>query len=312
MKCLHLYILALVTVLLPACDKQGPQAPAEKGIRSIAEVKPVSEFVMRAGFDPARSAIVTNERRMTGIVLVEFGNNGETRHYRHPSWTDAGRLGPIVVDEAGNVYVAPVPMINLLQNDPAEQNKIYKLNHLTGEMKLYLELPQRSGQEPANPFGVMGLAYDYESKLLYVTSLAGSTENEERGTLYCIQTQESPEILDSISGIDAIGIGISYMNGHKTLFLGHARSGRVFSLPLNERGGFTTGLKEELSLAGIGPKGDDRAFKIRFSKQGEMLIKGAPFYYNLAPHEEEDYITYSFRYDPGSSKWEEVLVGTGN
>ena len=63
----------------------------------------------------------------------------------------------------------------------------------------------------------------------------------------------------------------------------------------------------EVSIEGLGPHGDDRARKIRFNEQGEMTLSAIEFFYNLSnpPNQFAD-MTYVFKYDVATKKWQFV------
>ena len=61
--------------------------------------------------------------------------------------------------------------------------------------------------------------------------------------------------------------------------------------------------RNELSLNGYGPRGDDKARKIKFSN-GTMLVNGISFNYNLQASSEKPETLYSFRWNINNKKWE--------
>jgi hypothetical protein len=171
----------------------------------------------------------------------------------------------------------------------------------------------------------MGLVYDCDTRLLYAASLAGSDKDHEAGRIFVLKineanAQKTPNkseksgenivfsVLDTLEAIDAIGIGL-YRNGsEKRLFYGKTRSSEVFSVLINTTTGKFEGTPRlELSLEGLGARGDDRAKKIRFNEKNEMTIKGISFFYNLSnPANNLIEMEYTFRF-VAQRGW--ILVG---
>jgi hypothetical protein len=272
------------------------------------ECKAQPAFIKAVGFNPNRSALSTSEKRKMGLVLIEFNNAGDTSNggkktYQHPSWKSAGWLGPIQLDPNGNCFVGPVPVINLLDNPPAKQNAIYKADAQTGEMKLFTELPVSENISPTNPYGIMGFTYLCESNVLYVSTVLGSTRQKENGFIYALDAATG-KVIDKITNTDAIGMGISYASGKRTLYFGSARSSGIFSVTLSKEGKFLNKPQPAFSIAGIGPRGDDKVRRIKFDKSGQMQVYGLEFQFNLtAPTEKQENI-YNFVWDEVQNLWE--------
>ena len=268
--------------------------------------KKLPACVEKLGFDLTKSAFSTSEKKHTGIVFTDLSSG---KIYQHPSWTKAGHLGPIVITERGDVFSAPIPVINLIDNQPEDQNKIYKIDGKTGEMNLFLDLPKAAKSSGENPFGTLGMAYDCDTKVLYVSTVFGSTLQNERGRIYAISS-ENGKIIDSLINIDAMGIGVAFENSERTFFYGTTRLSSIYSIKLDASGKFINKPKVCCSLENLGPRGDDRARKIRFTPKGEMLIQAVEFYYNLIAPTEKQETVYYYRYDASAKNW--VFAGYGN
>ena len=176
-------------------------------------------FIKGIGFDPARSAFTTSEKRVKGLALIQINASGDTtnggkKFYQHSSWTTAGYMGPILLNAQGDCFVAPVPVINLIDNPIPKQNIIYKVSSQTGEMTKFVELPVIDSLGITNPYGIMGFAYLCESNVLYVSSVHGSTREKENGVMYAIDEtgkiidKMEVEILNSFSRADPFGENI--------------------------------------------------------------------------------------------------------
>ena len=151
-----------------------------------------------------------------------------------------------------------------------------------------------------NPYGLLGLGYDCDNYMLYASSVAGSTLEKERGRLYCIDSR-TLKVVDFIDSLDAFGTGIGTINGEKRLYFGCARNCNIMSVNLLPDGHFGGKPRLEFSLEGLGPRGDDRARKIRFSLDGVLTINAIEFYFNLTAPTEKQESVYQLKW--GNEKW---------
>jgi hypothetical protein len=87
------------------------------------------------------------------------------------------------------------------------------------------------------------------------------------------------------------------------LYFGAARLPEVRSLALDQTGNFVGAPRVDLSLAGLGPKGDDRARRILFDQQGNMGVRAIEFNFNLVATSEQMQNEYHFRYDRNQDSW---------
>jgi hypothetical protein len=161
-------------------------------------------------------------------------------------------------------------------------------------------LPTLAAPNAENPFGLMGLAYDCDTKVIYATSIAGSTREKENGRIFALDRQ-TYQILDTLNNIDCLGIGVVYIQGEKRLMLGKARNGAILSIGLSPEGKFVGSRRKELSLEGLGPRGDDIARKIRVLPDGALQIQGVEFYFNLIAPTEKQETKYLFKFM--NQKW---------
>lgn len=67
-------------------------------------------------------------------------------------------------------------------------------------------------------------------------------------------------------------------------------------------------LCQEFTLDGIGPRGDDKARRIRFDKYGRMNITGIPFNYNLTANSNPLESKYQFQWNEDEKLWKRVSV----
>jgi hypothetical protein len=277
-------------------------------LKSIPECSAMMPAMAKQGFLPNKSLFSTSENKKIGLWCIEFSDSKNPKKYQHPSWKMAGWLSPIVIDKFGNLYTGPAPMTNTLYNDPQKQNIIYRVDAITGVMSAFLELPRAGIATPQNPYGILGMTIDCENGGIYVSSVAGSTRTETKGKIFSIKLEKGkPVIIDSIAGIDAFGLGVAYKNNAKKLFFGLARSSDVFSVGINQDGKFFGKPELEFSLEDIGARGDDRVRKIKFSPDGNIILKGVEFYFNLISPTEKQESTYTLKYIPEERHW--MIVG---
>lgn len=238
-----------------------------------------------------------------GFVMAEQDNNGNyLQIYQHPSWTTAGYLGPFVRDHLGNTYTAPTPFSSVELNPPAEQNKVYKIDTNSGVMAEFVNLPAALPPSEGNPYGVMGLFFDCDSNVLYAGSIAGSTAENVVGRVFRIAT--SGEIEDYWSGMDVLGVGVfSGVNG-KRLYMGSARDSGIYSIALDEEGNFASEPRLEFYLAALEGGDNDKAQRFTFTPEGDMLIKGIDFNYNLSASSKPHLNLYTMTYVPQSDSWQ--------
>lgn len=265
------------------------------------------EFVQSLQFDMNRSGFSTSDRFIMGIIFAEFKDPANpveyTRTYQHPSWKQAGYLGTIVFDDLGNIYIAPLPVVNTLNNPVYEKNTIFRIDHITGVMSKFIELPVESKFCPVNPFGIVGLTYDCNSKTIYAATLEGSEEDMEKGKIFSIAVQDKKVSL-VLDRFDALGLTTFTSAETTKLFFASARRSKIMSLDLTGNKGTAAIPEEIIDFTGLGPRGDDKARKLRIRNDGMMQIYGVEFEYNLiAPTARQEQIFY-YRYNKARDKWE--------
>jgi hypothetical protein len=72
---------------------------------------------------------------------------------------------------------------------------------------------------------------------------------------------------------------------------------------LSKSGKFIGKARLECSLDNLGPRGDDKARRIRFDQKGYMNITGVPFNYNLTANSTIEESFYQFAYNRESNTW---------
>jgi hypothetical protein len=169
-------------------------------------------------------------------------------------------------------------------------------------MKPLINLPMAARPGTENVFGLLGLFYDCHGKKIYASSVAGSTRDKENGIIYAVDPVDG-KVTDQLTDRDALGLCVGGITGEKRLYFGSSRTPDIYSVELSKSGRFKGAVKKECSLDLLGPRGDDKARRIRFDKNGNMTIFGVEFNYNLTAPSEKQETIYHFRYDEEEKKW---------
>lgn len=292
-------VLGLSCLLLTACSKSdmGSFTPG-----LVDNCRAMPAFIKNTGLG-TQVAIDTQQQGYVGVRLVQL-QTGKT--WQHPTWDEAGHVGATTRDRQGNIYILPTPEVSLAENPPSLQNRIYRIDSQTGEMLVWLELPQAAQPSAANPFGTMGLFYDCDTNSLYVSSLAGSTPQQAQGRLYQIDVA-TKKVMDQIEQVDAIGVGVFNGVSHKRLYFGSARSSDVYSLPLDAQGRFINQPRHEFTLATL-PNGNTTSVRrFVFSKLASsytLQVKEVEFGFRLLAENNLNRRSYSFNYQVDSDTWQ--------
>lgn len=298
MKLNQRYLFLLFALSFFSCEER--KVPFQ-----LNNCKTMPPFIRKlSGFNPHSSYFSTSDIRKMGLVLIEpDSKQGSVPHmYQHTSWKKGGWLAPIVLDEAGNIYSAPAPFINPLDNPIKDQNTIYWVNGQSGEMNTFLRLPMPDTVSTNNAYGIIGMLYLCETGTLYVSTVLGSDRHVQRGGLYAIDIKNK-KIIDKITGWDIMGLGISYASGKRQLFFGDGRSSNIYSVNLNKSGNIIDPPVIAFSLDDLGPRGDDKVRRIMTDDNGNLEIHAIEFNYNLIAPREKQEATYFFIYDVNSNKW---------
>ncbi len=298
------------TFLFASCtDKMPEEEIAQIGITPCRTQAP---FVKKMGFNPSITAYSTTEKKQKGLVLLQIPKNpADTLGkiiWQDSSWKQFGFMGSITTDEPGNIYTAPIPMVNTLEVPTTEMNKIYKVDCNTAKMNLFCKLPKPDLTVEIVPFGVLGVYYDCHGKKLYAASVSGSTRDEEKGVIYVIDINTA-KVVDLLKGYDAAGVFVGGTTGEKRLYFGSTRKPDIYSVELKKDGTFKNNkIKKELTLDQLGPRGNDKARRIRYDNAGNLIIHGVEFNYSLAAQSNKPETGYQFNYNEQEKKWDFVKL----
>lgn len=311
--------VGLAYVMTPSSQKLPPKSKAEQNLNSAAaaftprnacKVPPVfmRDLSANHGFG-AGSALSTSERDLLGLAVVDFDpqSGKRLREWQHPSWRTAGNLSAFALDQRGDIYVIPAPRVNLLDNPPAQQNRLYRIDGNTGAMTLVLEFPVASAVDQRNPYAGLGLSYDCALDSLFLTSVAGSTPSVQRGLVFRIALRPSVKVASTLTGVDMFAVSSVGKSNQVALLLGSARSADIMQINLDADGNFPANARPTklLSIAGRGPEGNDRARKIDVGTDGTLIVRGTRFAYNLAqPSSQEHATRYIFAFDANTQSYQ--------
>ncbi len=296
-------VVGVVAYVVYSINSSEQELAPGMGLGGVTYCQAVPNFALEMGYDA--TAVMSTNETLKGLFIYDRPTQlGEmpSNVYQHETWDDAGYLGTPVNDELGNIYVAPAPRVNLYDNPPEQQNSVFKVDTDTGVMSEFVKLTAPAPMPPENPFGIIGLAYDCDTRSLYAASIAGSTRDKEMGIIYQIDPQTG-EILSQLDGVDAFGMAVFNRTLGKRLYFGLARKSEVWSVALGNDGKFRGEPRFEFSMAGWGSEGDEKARRIAFRKSDEMILRGTQFNYNLIAGSERLQTDYQLRYDPTQDIW---------
>lgn len=296
---------SIATVLLAGCGSHP--VPSADAVGPVDRCRRGPAFQSELALGP-RSALSTSLTEIKGLVIIDpDGADGVGSVYQHESWDDAGYLGPFVTDRRGDVYVAPVPLVSLIDNPAGMQNRVYRIDSDSREMSLFLELPAAANASERSVFGVVGLAYDCETHSLYASSLAGSTLEAEVGRIFRLDLAAG-RIASRLEGVDCLGVGVHRGSNGKRLYCGSARGPLVQSWALDASGDAVGDARLDLPLGQQVSGGRNTVRRIRFTTDGRMELRLFEFRYSLHVSGERIEDVLLFDYDPGRDRWSFVAV----
>ena len=278
-----------------------PVRPADAPPGVVDYCKKSPKFRDTEGFS-TRSVLSTLEKGVKGASMVEIDANGQpVRSYQHPSWDDAGYLGHVVLDRGGNVYAFPAPYVSLIENPPELQNIVYRIDSTTAEMTRFYTLTAAAPPSEANPFGLMGLAYDCDTESLYAASVAGSARDQTLGQIVRLDLA-TQEVRFRYEGVDAFGLGLYIGPTGKRLYYGLARAPEIYSIGVDEAGDLLDDVKLEITL----PDATLKARRLIFTTDGTLQVRSRPFDFNLIVTSDRPELLYNYRLDSTTQTWQLV------
>jgi hypothetical protein len=311
MKYFPLLLLLTATWILSSCAEKDMNQDEIMQI-GLSPCRSAAPFIKTLGFDPTRSSLSTDEPGMIGVVLVEhprkIADSASQRTYQDVSWATNGWMGNTTTDIEGNIYTAPLPVKNESGKPLSQMNKVFKIDSETGGMAVLTELPEPDSTAGVVPFAVLGIYYDCHGKKLYVSSVAGSTSEKEKGVIYVIDPEDG-KIVDKLKGHDAASVFVGGITGEKRLYFGGLRTSDIYSVALTGKGNFKGDVRSEGTLRHVASPDNIRARSIRFDENGSLMVEGSEFNFDVSNARIKSAVSFQFSYDKQKKKW--TLVDGG-
>lgn len=262
---------ALLVFWLGAHSSAAPALAVAPAAADSCRVQPAFTANEQLGLvEPLALATDQPER---GLVLL----GANAGRYQHPSWDDAGFLGALAYDSAGNVYVAPTPRQSLADNPLAGATTLWRVDAVTATLQPFVTFAGSASER--NPFGILGLAYACELDRLYVGTVIGSTPDAERGGLFALELASKAQT-PVLAGVDVLGILVVRAGTGYELYASLARSPEIIALPLDAQGNPAGPPRLLIDLTTGGAAASERARKLRLV-DGNLVVDLIPFNYSL-------------------------------
>ncbi len=271
----------------------------------VTSCKQIPPFAQAQGFG-VNAVLDTQARRVRGMVMYDLNSEGQEASqpapYQHPSWAKAGYLSSPILDRDGAIYVGAVPWVSILYNPPAAANKLYRIDPRSAELSELLDLPSAAPANSTNPYGILALNYDCNTHSLYVSSVFGSTKQQQFGRIFRVDLA-SNQVSIVLDGVDSFGLGVYNGSSGKRLYYALARQPQIYSIALDQRGNPTGQPRQELDFSGQGYHGDERGRRISFG-DATMQVRIVQFDYTLTAVTNPNETTLSYRYNPETDSWQ--------
>jgi hypothetical protein len=268
--------LILAAVLLPLLPATELPTVSPVTLPEPADsCRTLPAFTMKPELGLAGGLALATDRAQRGLVVLS--TDRPNMPYQHPSWDDAGYLGPIAYDRDGHIYTAPTPRLSLVDNPLEEATTLWRVDSTSGVMAPFVALPGTASMR--NPYAILGLSYVCALHRLYAGTVIGSTPTAERGGVIAIDLT-SGQITQVLEATDVMGLLVVRMGSGYALYIGLARSPELLLLTLDSLGQPTGPLRPLLDLTTAGATASERARKLRLVN-GELTVDLVPFNYSL-------------------------------
>ena len=299
-------ILGVLVIAGMGTRSARPAADAADAQRAVPQAtdacRGLPAFVQNPELGMAGSLILATDRPEMGLVLDATERSGPP--YQHPTWDDAGYLGSIAYDAAGNIYAAPTPRTSLTDNPLEGAGTLWRVDTSTGAMTPFVTLPGAATER--NPYGVLGLTYVCGLDRLYAGSVLGSTPTTEQGGVVAIDLASGAQT-PILEHADSMGVQVVAVGNGYDLYAGLARSPEILAVALDAQGNPRAAPRLVLDLTEAGAAPSERARKIRLA--GELLIVDlVPFNYSLqsSARDRPPLRRAIWRYTTDTGAWEVV------
>lgn len=266
---------------------------------SIGDCKSTPSFVQKYKKVGQNASFETNNKEKYGLnLLIRNANNEIIETIQDESWKIGGVLGNFVFDANSNIYLVPTPSINTLRNKENKRNTVYKVDATTGKMEEYIDIKANTDDYKQNPFGLMGIAINCQTKTMYLSSVSGSNPQTEKGAVFSVnlQSKEQKKILENK---DIYGIGVTKTH----LLLAPVGEPVILSL---EQANTNQKPKTEFRIDySQSIRITDIVKKIKVIDEQTLSLSAIPFAYSLAPINAqlgETVVNYQFKNNTWSLK----------
>jgi hypothetical protein len=244
---------------------------------------------------PQPVVIDLSQKRFKGIALL-YGK--DFQKVLHPKqWEQYEHFSTYSVDEKGNVYLVPTPFISIRPTTFNLQKKLYKLDTQSGKTSIFMHFDDVS-PSASNPYGINAITYDCDDKTLWVAAIDESNYQSQKGVIYHINPK-TKEILQQISGVDVLSMGLIRSTKGKFLLIGSARDSGLYAYPIMRNKLQNIPLKL-LEL----PRANEHIRKIKVKNKNILELQAISFSYALiAQSAKKDRVHYEVSWDNKSKEW---------
>jgi len=247
---------------------------------------------------PQPIAIDLSQQHYKGFAFL-FGHNlQQAIHLKE--WENFDYFGGYVLDRGGDMYLAPMPFISVKATTFNLQKNIYRLDSQTGKLSIWISIDEVRASSN-NPFGIISLVYDCDDNSLWVSAIDESDYFHSRGVIYHIDIA-SKQILERLSGVDALSLQLIYTQKGKYLLAGLANKNRLIAYKIEKH----KLLDKAITLLEL-PNSDEHIRKISIIGQNLLRLQTIPFSYTLiAQTDNQQSIrrNYNAFWDTKFYKWE--------
>lgn len=292
--------IALLTALTVSARQYVAGAdPSPGALRATTDCARQPPFIAELAAALPDPLALATDRPTRGLVLVSLDGSG--RFYQHPSWDDAGYLGAMAFDSAGNIYVAPTPRQSLADNPLSGATTLWRVDGVSGMMQPFATLPGAAHER--NPFGILGLSFACDLDLLFAGTVIGSTPETERGGVVTL-TREGAIHSVPLRDRDVMGVTVARTGANFLLLAGMARQPLIVAIPLNRQGHALGEAQPVIDLTEGGAQPGERARKLRIVDD-RLIVDLVPFNYSLQ-HNASGQTRLRravWRYDAAKGRW---------
>ncbi len=145
-------------------------------------------------------------------------------------WEAYDALGTYTIDSSGNIYLTPNPFISIKPSTFNLQKAIYKIDSASGKLERWMVIDDVN-PNATNPYGLISVVFDCDDGTLWASAIDESNYKAQKGEIYHINPK-TQDILQKISGFDALTINILHAKNGKFLLAGSARKNALYAFKI--------------------------------------------------------------------------------